>query len=259
MKINSNYIVYGLLDTNNKPFYIGMGVPNRPFQHFTESERRFNKHSNKNKLYKIRKIFKNTGKYPKVKIYKKGLTQDQAYKEEIELIFKIGLNNLTNLKLGGQGGFFNNWSEEIVTKSILKMIKTKKRLYKEGKLIAWNRGLTKEKDIRVKEYGQKGGKTRKELGSNKGKKHGLYGKLNNKHPAFGYKHTKEAKDKITLARMGLKNHNSKKCKITTPNNKTYVTCVNEFIRNYGKVYNIKPHFLRNLGNKKVNGWKIKYI
>ncbi len=259
MKIKSNYIVYGLLDINNKPFYIGMGVSNRPFQHFTESQRKFNKHSNKNKLYKIRKIFKDTGKYPKVKIYNKGLIQNEAYQLEIKLITKIGINNLTNLKNGGRGGFFNNWSKELINKSILKMKQTKKKMYKDGILTPWNKGLTKQLDKRVADYGILGGKTRKKLGTNKGKKHGLYGKIGKDHPAFNYKHSKEAKDKISKSRMGLKNHNSKKCKIFTPDNKIYTTCVNEFIRLYGKIYNINAYFVRKLTNKKQNGWKIIYI
>jgi len=257
--MKNNYIVYGLLDIDNISFYIGMGVPNRPFQHFNESKREFNKHSNKNKLFKIRKILRITGKYPKIKIYHKELNQKKAYELEIKLISKIGINNLTNLKFGGQGGFFNNWSKEIVDKSILKMKKTKKRLYEEGIIKVWNKGLTKETDKRVSQYGEKGGKTRKLLGSNKGKKHAFYGKLGKNHPAFNYKHSKKAKEQISISRMGLKNHKAKKCRIFTPDNKIYVTCVNEFIRLYGNFYKVNAYFLRNLPNKKINGWKLFYI
>ena len=72
---------------------------------------------------------------------------------------------------------------------------------------------------------------------------------------------KKARIKISKSRLGLKNSNAKKCKIVTPDNKVYITCVNEFIKLYGKQYKVVPHFLRNLLNshKKKDGWKLKYI
>lgn len=256
-----NYIVYALLDIDNNPFYIGMGVPNRPYGHFSESRKKFHKSSNKKKLFKIRKILRVTGKYPKIKIYYTKLSQRRAYKLEIKLITKIGLNNLTNLKVGGKGGFFNSWKKELVEKSILKMKKTKKALYKKGILIIWNKGLTKETDERVRKYVKSGRITKILSSSNKGKNHPMFGKLGSEHPAFGYKHSKSARLKISEAKSGLKNQNAKKCKIIAPDNRVYITCVNEFIKLHGKKYKVTPYFLRKLlnSNKIKDGWELVYI
>ncbi len=258
--MKSNYIVYALLDKNSKPFYIGMGTPSRPYQHFVEAKNLLHKQSNKKKIFKIRKILRITRKYPKIEVYCNGLSHKEACELERKLIFKIGIDNLTNLKDGGKGGFFNSWKKELVEKSILKMKRTKKKLYKKGIIKVWNKGLTKEIDGRVKKYVEKGRITKILLGRNKGKKHPLYGKLGSEHPAYGYKHSKRERLKISASKLGLKNPRAKKCKISTPDNKIYTTCVNEFIRLYGKEYKVVAHFLRKLANKDKgkSGWKVIY-
>jgi hypothetical protein len=258
--MKNNYVLYALINTDGSPFYIGIGAPSRPYQHFLESRKIFKERSNKHKIFKIRKILRTTGKYPKVKIYKDNLTYRKACELEKELILKIGINNLTNLKDGGKGWWFNSWKRKTVEKAIEKTRKTKMRLYKQGLIKPWNKNLTQETDERVKRGVEKGRLTKILLGSSRDKKNPNYGKFGKEHPAHGYRHTKDARSRISLFKLGLKNPNAKKCKVFTPDGKIYVTCVNEFMRIHNEKYKVAAHFLRMLGNRNIkkNNWKVIY-
>lgn len=112
------FYVYCLLDTrkpeiykvdnycfNYQPFYIGKGCNTRCYDHFKEVRKLKNKRFF---LYKkITKILKD-GFEVKVKILKDNLTEEQAFRHEIELIDLIGrfdkrLGPLVNCTDGGDG------------------------------------------------------------------------------------------------------------------------------------------------------------
>lgn len=258
-KRNKKYIIYGLLDLDDKPFYIGFGMPTRPRQHFYESKRVFTKGTNKHKILKIRQIFKKAGTYPKIKIYYKNLSYKKACELEIKMIAKIGINNLTNLHKGGEGGFFNSWPKERVRKAIAKMRATKNRQWKNGEIKSWNKGHTAETDVRIAQYTQKGRITKIKRKCGQGKKNPMYGKRGANHPAYGYKCSLASRLKRREQKLGLKNPQAKKCKIISPEGKVYVGCVNEFIRLYGSNYRITPWMLRELPKKQIlQGWRRFY-
>ena len=70
----------------NIPFYVGKGKGNRMFHHLKES---IESSTNKRKTAFIQKLIKK-GKYPVVKIYKDGLTEEEAYNLESRLIIQYG-------------------------------------------------------------------------------------------------------------------------------------------------------------------------
>lgn len=98
----NNYYVYELIDPKTGDvFYVGYGKNDRMFQHIKEAKSSaFNSH----KLNKIRQIL-NSG-YIDI-LYNKpyqNLTKADAKSKEIELIDFHGLQNLTNITKGGDGG-----------------------------------------------------------------------------------------------------------------------------------------------------------
>ena len=73
---------------------------------------------------------------------------------------------------------------------------TLKRLYSSGKLIVWNKNLTKETDGRVKKYGLSGSKTiKKQFLNGREKPKGM----------LNHSHTKEWKEKLSKRNSGKNN------------------------------------------------------
>lgn len=101
------YYTYELIDPrNNKVFYVGKGCYKRMYYHYDtiKNDKKLNNSKLGNKLKKlIRENLK--------PIYKKVLEteiEQEAFDKEIELIKFYGLENLCNLKPGGEGG----WTKE---------------------------------------------------------------------------------------------------------------------------------------------------
>lgn len=74
----------------------------------------------------------------------------------------------------------------------LKMSNTRKRLYKEGKIKPWAKGLTKETDERLKKLSL----------DRIGKNNPMFGVKGKIHPTYKRKHTKEERLKISIAKKG---------------------------------------------------------
>lgn len=99
-----------------------------------------------------------------------------------------------------------------------KISKTKKELYKIGKLKTWNKGLTKETDGRIKKYSElKKGKTRYDMigDNNPSKRPEVRAKLRK------LRHTEEAKRKISLAHKGKKFSKESKKKLSETRKKLF--------------------------------------
>lgn len=193
---DSYYYVYELIDPrSNQPFYVGKGKNDRMYQHIEEAKRKISKTSNKLKINKIRKIL-NSG-YKDV-IYNKvieNITSDEALLYEQFIIswyrnLKINLCNLTDGGIGGDTFTFHPRKEEIriIRKNAIKnselhkiaannpILKEKQRNANTNKIVsldtrikisiantgqvAWNKGLTKETDERVKINGENSKKTK---------------------------------------------------------------------------------------------------
>jgi hypothetical protein len=86
---NSMAYVYGHYKADTgELFYIGKGVRNRAWSHYCRNKH-WNNVVNKHGL--------------EVKILYDGLTDEEAYEKERELIAEVGLQNLTNIMEGGEG------------------------------------------------------------------------------------------------------------------------------------------------------------
>lgn len=83
---------------NGQIFYVGQGINRRAWAK-----------SNRNDYWK--RTVDKYGDYS-ITIFKEGLTLDEANKLEMDLIEAIGLDNLTNLTLGGDGVKGRIWTDE---------------------------------------------------------------------------------------------------------------------------------------------------
>lgn len=234
------YYVYVYLDTtkkgeyvyenytfNYKPFYVGKGKNDRYLDHIKRLNERttINKHKNNT----IKRIIDETGELPLIDITIDNLTEKEAFDTESRLISLIGLDNLTNYHIGGQGG--DTWSNkdfEEVEFIKQKISKTKKGLNYED-LVGVD--LAKEwKDKISKKSKESWDKDREFRLSKipKGPEHGMWGKTNS------FSMTEESKNKIRESKLGCKNPNSKKYKVTNPNGEKYEVCsLNNFCKENG--------------------------
>ena len=111
---NSNkkkkYYVYLLINSlDDKIFYVGKGCGSRIYAYVSQSK--YGKHYNEHLSRKIIKILENGGTIIYKKIHKSN-NENYVYKKEIEIIKKIGLGNLCNKTLGGEGAKGMKHSEE---------------------------------------------------------------------------------------------------------------------------------------------------
>lgn len=100
-----------------------------------------------------------------------------------------------------------------------KSSETKKRLFKEGKLKSWNKGKTKENCESLKKAGKKisvkfkqlfkEGNLPKFIGA-KGEDNLMYGRIKEKNPMYGKKHTEKAKQKIKEGHLKYRAQYSKR-------------------------------------------------
>ena len=103
MNTKNRFYVYALVDPNGYAFYIGKGTNGRVYDHFQKSQKNHNFH----KYYKIQKILRENPSFTKddmVQYLKTEMSEEEALKFEAEFIEHIGLDNLTNICPGGEGG-----------------------------------------------------------------------------------------------------------------------------------------------------------
>ena len=93
------FYVYKLTDSNGIPFYIGKGMKYKKYDRILFHKNYWNHNKNKklkNKINKLGGIFNTI-------IILTSRNEQECLNLEIELINKIGLNNLCNLTVGGEG------------------------------------------------------------------------------------------------------------------------------------------------------------
>lgn len=199
----NSYYVYILIDPRNDlPFYVGKGTRNRMYQHVVIVKR--NKITNRNKhlTYKIQKIL-HSG-FDDVKYIKvfEHLDESIVFEKEKELIKEIGINNLCNIYLGGEGATHTDETKRKIGSSM------------KGK-IPWNKGKTgicSEETLQQMSTAHKGKIIHQRIREKMSTSHiGLLptqetrdkirkANIGNQN-LLGYKHTEETKRKI---REGLK-------------------------------------------------------
>jgi len=126
------FYVYQLVTSDDELIYIGKGSGNRMNKHSIIAMGNSINRTKNPKLYnKIKKVVDNGGFIKPEIIFKSKLELD-CLNEEIKQINKIGLENLCNLTIGGEGTSGYNLSEE--TK--MKMSKAKKKEWKDGRVMS---------------------------------------------------------------------------------------------------------------------------
>lgn len=111
-----NFYVYTLKDPKTGlDFYIGKGSGNRATDHLRES--RIENANNRHKANKIRKIQRHSGSV-RVRYIATGLKEQQAFRMEKALISEVGLDNLTNIKCGGEGATLSEDTKQKISKSL---------------------------------------------------------------------------------------------------------------------------------------------
>lgn len=126
------FYVYKLITSGNEVIYVGKGSGNRMYKHTQIAMGNSINRKTNPKLYnKIKKIISDGGFVIPEIVFKSALECD-CLNEEIKLIKEIGLQNLCNLTIGGEGtsGYF--LSEE----TRMKMSKAKREQWKNGRKIS---------------------------------------------------------------------------------------------------------------------------
>jgi len=246
----NNSCIYAFFDNGDKPYYIGKTSDFivRKKRH----ERRIKNGVFLPKYNKARKLIRNGFPF-RMEIIHENLTDDEAINLETCYIkeYQRMKYKLFNLTEGGEGSCGLRHKQSSIEKNRLKHL---------GK-IPWNKGLTK-KDPRVKANCDGRDKTMRLRGGQSGKNNPMYGRKGKSNPLYGVPKSKEHCAKISAAKMGLKNPQSKKCLIITPRGKRFTTCVNEFFKKNCKKYKISKSLLRGIANgivKNNQKWVCRYI
>lgn len=156
---------YGRWKFSHEPFYVGKGKGKRAWSHL-DAAKRATKLSGKHKVSKIKKILRDTGKPPIVKIKRKGLLNQEAYELEQKLISKIGRSDLRKGPLvnhtdGGDGGYnqyFSKDTRDRISKNTKRMYRKRTADYHEqicerqskGLKRYWNEMTSEERNRRAK-------------------------------------------------------------------------------------------------------------
>jgi hypothetical protein len=103
--MNNFYVYIYRHPETSEPFYVGKGKGNRAYEHLKCCD----SDSNKHKVNTIKKILRETNSIPVIDFYKTEMSEDEAFKLEIELIKTIGRKDkktgpLCNMTDGGDGG-----------------------------------------------------------------------------------------------------------------------------------------------------------
>lgn len=134
---NENHYIYALINPkDSSPYYIGKGQNRQNKQSRTDEHfqpKKLKTCGNRHKVNKIKKL-KREGYTPKnhCQKIKSGLSKEKAYELEKFLISEIGLENLTNIHDGGNGGR-NERAIEKATGENSKVSKLKKQQASEIK------------------------------------------------------------------------------------------------------------------------------
>ena len=136
--IDKSYYVYSLNDPDSdKPFYIGKGKGNRASAHMRPGRR----HENPRKWAKIQSII-DRGKEVSIIIIQNNMTEKESLDLEESLIIQYG-----RLDFEEDGILTNRRKRGVSRQAGWQPYKREKR---KNKKPAWNKGLTKETDSRVK-------------------------------------------------------------------------------------------------------------
>lgn len=106
--LNQKYYLYAYGNPDNgEIFYIGKGSGKRHLVHLATAKNGYPKNKNKLFINKIKKIL-GSGKQPLIHRFMSTNSEAESYQNENQIIKRIGLDNLYNLREGGEGGYSNS-------------------------------------------------------------------------------------------------------------------------------------------------------
>lgn len=197
----NKFLVYILREPITlKPFYVGKGLKNRPYHYIQRIK--CNKYPKRPVYDKVFSLYKK-GLKPEIEIFKKGLTEIDAFELEKELIKKYGRRDmktgiLLNLTDGGEGTSGMKHSEEFKQKFIQRILNNKWGVGRKLSVDAKQKISLKNKGFKHSE------ETKRKLSE--------LAILQNKNnpPMKNKKHSEETKLKIRMAKIGVKQTNQHK-------------------------------------------------
>lgn len=233
----SGKYTYGEYSFDYEPFYVGKGHGDRRFiSHLEPSSLKENSH----KSNKIKKIIKEINKNPIIFLIKTGLTEQDAFNLEINLISTIGRYDLktgplTNKTGGGEGSSGYVYPEE--------------RKKEMSKLMSGENNYWYGRGKEMPHFGSKWSDERTKLMSKK-----LSG---NNNPMFNKTHTPEVRKRLSESHKGL---TSKKYKLTSPQGEIFYAYkgLTEFCEKYN-LSQPKLSMVANGKRKTHKGWKCEFI
>ncbi len=287
-----NYYVYELFNPKNEnTYYIGKGCKDRCKQHFRKAIRleESDKFGNKHLYYKINNLYDEMGKSGlKYKIVETFEDETAAYNFEKQLISEYGLENLCNIRKGGEGiintpeirsrisSSVKNWrknlTEEKEQKLRSKISKGQKKFWnsnrsekervrrkQKAKELWKNEKLSKDKvytdkfvQASMKQSEEVKGKTYEEIYDEEKAeriKEEISEKLSGKNnPQYGKSLDEETKQKISESNSGKSN----------PNSKTYVVDCNGEIREFETRKEVKEA-IKSYNEENNLGWGEKIV
>ena len=211
--MSNSFYVYLLLDPRRDylPFYVGKGKGNRAHHHL-----RYESHAKINRFKKavIDKI-KEANRDVKIKIWKDGLSEEEAFNLEKDLIQRFGRRDLgtgilTNLSDGGHGNSGRRFSEEHKRKLSEKATGRNHSDASKSKMSQYRKGRKASEDAKRKmSEAQKGKRTGSDnhMFGKRGELHPNYGKgglTGEKNGMFGRNHSPESIEKIRQKALNRK-------------------------------------------------------
>lgn len=148
------HYVYFLIDPRDRrPFYIGKGQKKRMYRHVSNVRKGRVPNSNPRLGNKIQKILSLGLKIEYKKVFVTDCCQ-KAFDKEKELIEKIGLSNLCNLRTGGKGGtYIDEVRKQISKKLTNRKQPLKQRLEKsrrlKGRKIVWKDKISRAHEGKI--------------------------------------------------------------------------------------------------------------
>lgn len=127
------FYVYILKTNEDDIIYVGKGSGSRMYKHIQIAKGKSQNRDKNPKLYNKISSILNKGGYVKPNVVFESLNEDDCFNKEISLINEIGLNDLCNLTIGGEGTSGYKLSEKTKKKMSLAKRGTKRIFSEEHK------------------------------------------------------------------------------------------------------------------------------
>lgn len=153
MASESSYYIYSMNDPrDNSIYYVGKGKGRRWWSHFQDHYFRNPKNPHKSrKIKKLQRLGYDPSKH--ISFFKTGLTEDEAYELEELIVDEIGIENLTNIRQGGDGGLGGSSLKEETKTKLSKSLRSHYKIKYNTNTISEVKWLCLNSAMSLKEIG----------------------------------------------------------------------------------------------------------